>query len=154
MKITVPVVVKTKNDLPAYETPGAAGLDIRANYLTSSDKGEVSYSVMLEPKQRILVPTGIFPAVPEGYELQVRPRSGLAYKNGITVINSPGTIDSDYRGELKVILINHSDESFVIEHGERIAQIVLTKVEQVEWNTVLFNDVTVRNDGGIGSTGK
>jgi dUTP pyrophosphatase len=154
MKVTVPVVVKTTNDLPAYETSGAAGLDIRANYITSSDKGEVSYSVMLEPKQRILVPTGIFPAVPEGYEIQVRPRSGLAFKNGITVLNSPGTIDSDYRGELKVILINHSDEAFVIEHGERIAQIVLAKVEQLEWNTVLFNDVTVRNDGGIGSTNK
>jgi dUTP pyrophosphatase len=153
-KISISVVNKSFNNLPQYETAGAAGLDVRANLTTTSGDEMVEYSIILAPKERVLVPTGLFVAIPEGYEIQVRPRSGLAYKNGITVINSPGTIDSDYRGEIKVILINHSDEPFLIENGERIGQLVLSKVGQLSWNNVLFLDDTSRGAGGMGSTGK
>jgi dUTP pyrophosphatase len=150
MSVKVQVVSNTTNELPLYETSGSAGLDVRANYISQG----IEYSTVLEPGARILVPTGLSVAIPEGYEIQVRPRSGIALKNGVTVFNAPGTIDSDYRGEVKVILHNASDEPFVINHGERIAQLVLAKVEQVTWDRVLILDNTSRGKGGFGSTNK
>ena len=132
--------------LPAYETAGAAGADLRANFL---DRG----SVMLEPGARALVPTGLRLAVPAGYEVQIRPRSGLALKHGITLPNSPGTIDSDYRGPLGVILLNAGGEPFEVEHGARIAQMVVAPVVQVRFELVERLDDTARGAGGFGSTG-
>ena len=140
----VKIINTSQNDLPKYETPASAGIDVRANLTTA---------IVLKPLERILVKTGLFLEIPEGYEAQVRPRSGLALKNGITVLNSPGTIDADYRGEVGVILINLSNQEFTIENGERIAQIVFAKVEQAEWLEVKSLSETERGEGGFGSTG-
>lgn len=134
-------------ELPAYETLGAAGMDVRA----AVPKDE---PVMLMPGERTMVPTGLSVAIPQGYELQMRPRSGLAAKHGITCLNSPGTIDSDYRGELKVILINHGAEAFTIARGERIGQILLAPVTRLVWEQVESLDETDRGSGGFGSTGR
>jgi len=140
----VKIVNKSLNPSPAYATPLSAGMDIRAN---------LQEPLTLNPLQRMLIPTGLYIALPEGYECQARPRSGLAVKHGITVLNSPGTIDADYRGELKILLVNLSDTPFVIESGERIAQLVVAKHEHVEWSEVEVLDETERGEGGFGSTG-
>lgn len=140
----VKVINKSNNELPAYQTQSAAGLDLRAN---------LDEPINLKPMQRILVPTGLFMELPEGYEAQIRPRSGLAFKHGITVLNSPGTIDADYRGEIKILLINLSDESFLIESGERVAQLVIAKHEQIDWSLVETLEDSERSAGGFGSTG-
>lgn len=142
----VKVVNKSNNALPAYETKNSAGMDLRA-YLPDGP-------VTLQPLQRALIPTGLYIEIPEGYEGQVRPRSGLAFKHGITVLNTPGTIDADYRGELKQILINLSDEPFVINNGDRIAQIVFARCEQAEMVEVEELSETERGAGGFGHTGK
>ena len=134
-------------DLPAYETVGSAGMDVRA----AVPEGE---PVSLAPGARAMVPTGLTVAIPEGYEIQVRPRSGLAAKHGLTCLNTPGTIDSDYRGEIKVILINLGAEAFTIQRGERIAQLVLAPVTRLAWSQVEALDETVRGAGGFGSTGR
>ena len=141
----VKIINTSTNELPAYQTAGAAGLDIRAN---------LEESIVLAPLQRTLVPTGLFLEIPEGYEVQVRPRSGLAAKHGITVINAPGPIDSDYRGEVKVPIVNLSDESFTIAHGERIAQMIFAKYERVTFQQVEELSDTQRGTAGFGSTGK
>ncbi len=133
--------------VPAYETLGAAGMDVRAAV-------EDGKPVTLKPGERAMVPTGLSVAIPQGYEIQMRPRSGLAAKHGITCLNSPGTIDSDYRGELKVILINHGDQDFVIARGERIGQIVLAAVSRMIWQEVAELPETERGAGGFGSTGR
>lgn len=142
--LNVSVINKSKHPLPAYATPLSAGMDIRAN---------LNESITLLPLQRCLVPTGLYFALPEGYEAQIRPRSGLAFKQGITVLNSPGTIDADYRGELKVLLVNLSDSPFVIEDGERIAQMIVARHEQAAWVPVETLDDTERGEGGFGHTG-
>ena len=141
----VQIINKSPFPCPAYATPQSAGVDLKAN---------LTESVTLQPLQRTLVPTGLFIALPAGYEAQVRPRSGLAAKHGITVLNTPGTIDADYRGEIKVILVNLSDQPFEIVPGERIAQMVIARHEQVEWEQVEELDATERGAGGFGSTGK
>ena len=141
----VQVINKSKHSLPQYATSLSAGMDLRAN---------LDAPIVLKPLQRCLVPTGIYMALPEGYEAQVRPRSGLAIKKGIGVLNSPGTIDADYRGEVCVILVNLSSEDFVIEDGERIAQMVIARYEQTEWLEVDVLDETERGEGGFGHTGK
>ncbi len=141
----IKIVNKSNHPLPHYGTEAAAGVDLRAN---------IEKPIMLKPLERTLVKTGLFIELPVGYEAQVRPRSGLAYKNGITVLNSPGTIDADYRGEVGVILVNLSNEPFVIENGERIAQLVIAKHEQAEWELVEELAETERGAGGFGSTGK
>ena len=141
----VKIINKSHHQLPAYETIQSAGMDLRAN---------LEAPITLQPMQRCLVPTGLFMALPAGFEAQVRPRSGLAIKKGITVLNSPGTIDADYRGEVCVILINLSQEPFVINDGERIAQMVIAKYEQVTWSQVDVLDETERGAGGFGHTGK
>ena len=140
----VNIVNKSKHKLPHYATSQSAGMDLRAS---------LEESILLKPLQRTLVKTGLFMELPIGYEAQVRPRSGLAFKNGITVLNSPGTIDADYRGEIGVILVNLSDEEFVIEDGERVAQMVIAKHEQVDWEVVVELVETKRGVGGFGSTG-
>lgn len=142
----VKVVNKSNNALPAYETKNSAGMDLRA-YLPEGP-------VTLQPMQRALIPTGLYLEIPEGYEGQVRPRSGLAIKFGITVLNTPGTIDADYRGELKQILINLSDQPFVINNGDRIAQIIFARCEQAEMVEVEELSETERGAGGFGHTGK
>lgn len=141
----VQVINKSKHPLPRYATEQSAGMDLRAN---------LSEPVTLKPLQRCLVPTGIYMALPQGFEAQIRPRSGLAIKKGIGVLNSPGTIDADYRGEVGVILVNLSSEDFVIEDGERIAQMVIARHEQAEWQEVEVLDETDRGTGGFGHTGK
>lgn len=143
--MNVQVINKSKHPLPAYATELSAGMDIRAN---------LSDAITLAPMQRCLVPTGLYIALPQGYEAQIRPRSGLAIKKGITVLNSPGTIDADYRGEICVILVNLSTEAFVIEDGERIAQMVIARHEQAEWMSVETLDETQRGAGGFGHTGR
>lgn len=140
----VKVINKSQHALPAYETTASAGLDVRAN---------VEAPITLKPMERTLVKTGLFLEIPVGFECQVRPRSGLALKKGITVLNAPGTIDADYRGEVGVILINLSNEPFVIENGERIAQLVFARYEQAEWHEVTELTDTERGSGGFGSTG-
>ena len=140
----IKVINKSSHALPQYETELSAGMDIRAH---------LEESVVLEPLERKLIPTGLFIALPTGYEAQVRPRSGLAIKKGITVLNTPGTIDADYRGEICVILINLSKEAFVIQNGERIAQMVIAKHEQPQWELVEELDETERGVGGFGHTG-
>ncbi|MBE6342344.1 MAG: dUTP diphosphatase [Lentimicrobiaceae bacterium] len=142
----VKIVNKSDNQLPAYETVNSAGMDLRA-YLPEG-------AIVIKPLQRVLVPTGLFMEIPEGYEGQVRPRSGLAIKNGITVLNTPGTIDADYRGEVKIILINLSDTDFTISSGDRIAQIIFAKCEQMEVVNVETLSETERGAGGFGHTGK
>lgn len=141
----IKIVNQSGNPLPAYETEHAAGMDLRAN---------LEESMRVDPMQRVLVPTGLFIELPEGFEAQVRPRSGLAFKHGITVFNSPGTIDADYRGEIKVILINLSDKAFEIQNGERIAQMIIGKYEKAEWKQVDKLSDTQRGTGGFGHTGK
>ena len=144
MKTKVEIINRSKHQLPAYETLLSAGMDLRAN---------IDESIVLQPLQRALVPTGLFMALPEGYEAQVRPRSGLAIKKGITVLNSPGTVDADYRGEVCVILVNLSNEPFTVTDGERIAQMVIACHEQVEWVAVEQLNDTERGTGGFGHTG-
>lgn len=141
----VRIINKSKHELPQYATAHAAGMDIRAN---------LNESITLAPLQRCLVPTGLFLEIPVGYEAQIRPRSGLALKKGITVLNSPGTIDADYRGEVGIILVNLSSEPFVIEDGERICQMVVTAHAQVQWECVDSLEETDRGEGGFGHTGK
>jgi dUTP pyrophosphatase len=141
----VRIVNKSRHLLPAYATRASAGMDMRAN---------LDAPIVLKSLEHALVPTGLFIELPEGYEAQIRPRSGLAAKNGITVLNSPGTIDADYRGEVKVILVNLSKEDFTINDGERIAQMVIAKHEHVEWQEVDVLVETDRGAGGFGSTGK
>ena len=141
----VKIVNHSKHALPEYQTPLSAGLDIRAN---------LDESVTLRPLERAMIPTGLFVELPEGCEMQIRPRSGLAAKHGITVLNSPGTIDADYRGEIKVILVHLSNEPFTIESGERIAQMIVARYEQIEWQPVEELGATERGAGGFGSTGK
>jgi dUTP pyrophosphatase len=143
--LSVKIINKSSNPLPAYATPESAGMDLNA---------DIPHPVRLRPLERQLIPTGIFIELPSGYEAQVRPRSGLALKHGITCLNSPGTVDADYRGELKVILINLSDSEQVIHPGDRIAQMVIGSVEKVAWEQVEIINQTVRNDGGFGHTGK
>ncbi|MBC3540801.1 dUTP diphosphatase [Rufibacter sediminis] len=147
MNTTLPVKVINlgKHPLPAYATEHSAGLDLRAN---------LEASVTLKPLQRTLIPTGLCIELPEGHEAQIRPRSGLAFKHGISIVNSPGTIDADYRGEIKVLLVNLSDTDFVVEDGERIAQMVVARYERVAWQTVEELTETQRGAGGYGSTGK
>lgn len=145
MSVTVKIINRSSNQLPAYATLAAAGMDVRAN---------IPESVELKPLQRAIVPTGLFMEIPAGYEVQVRPRSGLAAKNGVTVLNTPGTVDADYRGELKVILVNLSDTPFTIENGDRIAQIVLAKHEVISWEEVGELSESGRGAGGFGSTGR
>ena len=141
----VNIINKSKHSLPAYETNLSAGMDLRAN---------LSEPIILQPMQRALIPTGLYIELPPGTEAQIRPRSGLAFKNGITVLNSPGTIDADYRGEIKVLLINLSQEAFEIKDSERIAQMVVSKHETVEWQLVETLNQTQRGEGGFGHTGK
>lgn len=152
----LPVEIKTKFEIPTYESDGAAGMDVKACLKTAKDGSEnefEAYDLILKPGERVLVPTGIFLAIPQGYEAQVRPRSGLALKKGITVLNSPGTIDSDYRGEVGVILINHGNEDFHIQDGDRIGQLVFNQVLQVSFTRVEELSSTQRGSGGFGSTG-
>jgi dUTP pyrophosphatase len=140
----IKIINKSSHELPSYETIASAGMDLRAN---------ITESITLNPLERTIVKTGLFIELPVGYEAQVRPRSGLAAKKGITVLNSPGTIDADYRGEIGVILVNLSNEPFVIEIGERIAQLVIAKHERAEWQEVTELSETSRGEGGFGSTG-
>lgn len=143
--MTVRIINKSKNNLPGYETVHAAGMDLRADLETS---------VILKPMQRKLIPTGLHIELPEGFEAQIRPRSGLAFKHGIGIVNSPGTIDADYRGEIKVLLINLGEEDFEINTGERIAQMIIAKYEKIEWEPAEELSETVRGHGGYGHTGK
>lgn len=142
--MNVQIVNKSHHPLPHYATVQSAGMDIRAN---------LDQPIVLKPLQRCLVPTGLFIALPEGYEAQIRPRSGLALKKGITVLNTPGTIDADYRGEIGIILINLSQEDFVIEDGERVAQMIIARYEQAQWTAVEVLDETERGAGGFGHSG-
>ena len=141
----VRIINKSNHPLPSYATEDASGMDIRAF---------IEQSISIAPLERVLIPTGLFMEIPKGFEAQIRPRSGLAIKQGITCLNSPGTIDADYRGEIKVILINLSNEVQSIENGDRIAQMVFQKVDQIEWLQVDEIDSTARNAGGFGHTGK
>lgn len=138
------IINQSQHNIPSYETIASAGMDLRAN---------LEQDLVINSLERVLVKTGLFIELPLGYEAQVRPRSGLAFKNGITVLNSPGTIDADYRGEIGVILVNLSNQSFTISNGERIAQLVIAKHERAEWNLVDQLSETTRGDGGFGSTG-
>lgn len=143
MKINI--INKSSHELPKYETAHAAGMDLRAH---------TELQIVIKPLQRMLVPTGLHIELPVGYEAQIRPRSGLAYKHGISIVNAPGTIDADYRGEIKVLLINLSDTDFVINNGDRIAQMVIAKHETINWEPVEQLNETARGDGGYGHTGK
>jgi dUTP pyrophosphatase len=143
--LKVPIINLSKHPIPAYQTAGAAAFDVCAN---------LEALVTLGPLERAVVPTGLFMAIPAGYEAQVRPRSGLAAKHGITTLNAPGTIDSDYRGELQVILVNLSNDSYTIQDGDRIAQVVVAACERVEWDEVDAHDETARGAGGFGHTGR
>ena len=142
-KMEVKVVNNSRNQLPKYQTEGAAGLDVCSKM-----------SIDIQPGETKLIPTGLYVEIPEGYEIQVRPRSGLALKHSVTVLNSPGTIDSDYRGEIGVILINHGKQAFNVIEGERIAQLVLCRVEQIKWDPVILLSESNRSTSGFGSTGK
>jgi dUTP pyrophosphatase len=144
MNLTVKIINKSNNSLPGYETINSSGLDLKAF---------IDKDIVLKPLERTMVPTGLFISIPQGYEAQVRPRSGLAAKHGLTVLNTPGTIDSDYRGEIKVILVNLSNDEFIIKSGERICQLVFAKVEQIDWQQVEILDETQRGEGGFGHTG-
>ena len=141
---SIQIINKSKHSLPHYETQQSAGMDIRA---------DIEEAITLKPLDRVLVRTGLYIALQPGYEAQVRPRSGLAFKKGITVLNSPGTIDADYRGEIGVILVNLSNENFIVEDGERVAQLIISKYEQVTWEKVETLNKTKRGAGGFGSTG-
>lgn len=141
----VKIVNNSKHPLPAYETALSAGMDLRAN---------IDNEIILKPLQRTLIPTGLFIELPEGYEAQIRPRSGLAFKHGLTVLNSPGTIDADYRGEIKILLVNLSDVDYSIKDGERVAQMIIAEFKRVEFEAVKELQETVRGAGGFGHTGK
>jgi dUTP pyrophosphatase len=141
---TISVINQSKHELPQYETTHSAGMDVRAN---------LESPVVLAPLQRALIKTGLFVELPQGFEMQVRPRSGLAFKKGITVLNSPGTIDADYRGEIGVLLVNLSDKEFIVEDGERIAQLVIAAHQQPKWKVKESLSETIRGEGGFGSTG-
>ena len=141
----IPVINQSNNELPAFATASSAGMDLRA-FLVSD--------IVIAPGERALVPTGLHMALPVGYEAQVRPRSGLAYKHGVTVLNSPGTIDADYRGDVGVILINHGDSDFVVQSGDRIAQLVVAQYASFTWDAVTDLSDTARGEGGFGHTGK
>ena len=141
----IPVIYSGKQALPQFETPQSAGMDLRAN---------IDAPVVLQPGDRALIPTGIAMALPDGFEAQIRPRSGLAYKHGVTVLNSPGTIDADYRGDVGVLLINHGSEPFTVEDGMRVAQMVVAQYSQFQWEAVSDLSDTDRGAGGFGSTGK
>lgn len=143
--MNVKIINKSHHPLPEYATPYSAGVDLRAN---------ITESVTLKPLERTLIPTGLYLELPQGYEAQIRPRSGLAFKHGLTVLNSPGTIDADYRGEIRVILVNLSNDDFVINDGERICQMVIASHEQVIWDEVEAINETERGAGGFGHTGK
>ena len=143
--INIRIVNTSTNALPEYATTGSSGMDIRAS---------LEDVIVMQPMARVLVPTGLYVEIPEGYEIQVRPRSGLAIKQGITCLNTPGTIDADYRGEIKIILINLSGEEQVIHPGDRIAQLVVQRVEKIQWEPVKQLEITGRNTGGFGHTGK
>jgi dUTP pyrophosphatase len=142
--MNIRIINRSKNVLPAYETPLSAGMDLRA---------DIENLITLKPLERKLIPTGLYIELPEGFEAQIRPRSGLAYKHGIGLVNSPGTIDADYRGEIKVLLINFSDELFEINTGDRIAQMIVCKHEKVDWQEVKVLNETERGVGGYGHTG-
>lgn len=142
--MTIRLINKSKHELPSYETLASAGMDLRAN---------IEASISLKPLERVIVPTGLFLELPIGTEAQVRPRSGLAAKKGITVLNAPGTVDADYRGEVGVILVNLSNEEFIVHDGERIAQMVIAKHERADWHEVKELSETARGAGGFGSTG-
>lgn len=142
--MNVEIINKSKHAIPSYETAGAAGMDLKAN---------IDTPIVLKSLERAIVKTGLFIALPQGFEAQVRPRSGLAAKKGITVLNSPGTVDADYRGEIGVILVNLSNEDFIINDGERIAQLVIAKHERISWQEVEILGETQRGSGGFGSTG-
>ena len=142
--MTINIINKSQHALPNYETNASAGMDLRAN---------ITESILLKPLDRAIIKTGLFIELPIGYEAQVRPRSGLAAKKGITVLNSPGTVDADYRGEIGVILVNLSNEEFIVENGERIAQLIIDKHERAEWLSVQELTDTDRGEGGFGSTG-
>ncbi|WP_347159666.1 dUTP diphosphatase [Pontibacter chitinilyticus] len=144
MELSVKIINQSKHALPSYQTPHAAGMDLRAN---------LDAPITLKPLQRALIATGLFIELPENYEAQIRPRSGLAFKYGISIVNSPGTIDADYRGEIKVLLVNLSDQEFVVEDGERIAQMVVARYERVAWHETEVLTETARGTGGYGSTG-
>jgi dUTP pyrophosphatase len=144
LNMQIKIINKSSHELPHYETIASAGMDLRAN---------ITESITLKSLERALVKTGLFIELPIGYEAQVRPRSGLAFKKGITVLNSPGTVDADYRGEIGVILVNLSNEDFVIENGERIAQLIIAKHQRAEWLEVAELSETARGEGGFGSTG-
>ena len=141
--MTIRIINKSKNALPAYETANATGMDLRAN---------VEETILLKPMERKLIPTGLYIELPEGFEAQIRPRSGLAFKHGIGIVNSPGTIDADYRGEVKVLLINFSADVFEINMGDRIAQMVVSRHEKVNWDEVEVLNETLRGEGGFGHT--
>jgi dUTP pyrophosphatase len=141
--MTIRIINKSNNSLPAYETAHAAGMDLRAN---------TAETIILKPMERKLIPTGLFIELPEDFEAQIRPRSGLAFKHGIGIVNSPGTIDADYRGEVKVLLINFSADDFEINHGDRIAQMVVARHEKVNWDQVEILNETSRGEGGFGHT--
>lgn len=142
--VLIKIINQSENNIPHYATAGASGMDLRAN---------ITIAIPILPLQRKIIPTGLFIEIPEGYEAQVRPRSGLSNKHGITCLNSPGTVDSDYRGELKVILINLSQEEYTINNGDRIAQLVFSKVERIKWHQVEQLNETQRGEGGFGHTG-
>lgn len=144
-KTSVKIINKSNNPVPAYSTAFSAGMDIRAS---------LEADVVLKPLERTLVPTGLFIELPEGFEAQIRPRSGMALKHGISVLNSPGTIDADYRGEIGIILVNLSNDEYTIKHGERICQMVIARHEHVQWNEVEVLEESVRGEGGFGHTGK
>ena len=143
--MNINIINKSGFPLPQYETAHAAGMDLRAF---------IENEIVIKPLQRILIPTGLYIALPIGYEAQIRPRSGLAYKHGISIVNAPGTIDADYRGEIKVLLVNLSDTDFVVNNGDRIAQMVIAKHETVSWESVTELNDTARGEGGYGHTGK
>lgn len=142
--MNIRIINKSENLLPSYETIASAGMDLRAN---------LTETIFLKPLQRLLIPTGLFIELPIGFEAQIRPRSGLAFKHGITILNSPGTIDADYRGEVKILLINLSADEFSINNGDRVAQIIVAKHEKVDWEEVNILTETVRGVGGYGHTG-
>ena len=140
----IKIVNKSKHKLPAYETEFSAGMDIHAN---------IEKSIKIKPLERVVIPTSLFIELPKGFEAQIRPRSGMAFKYGITVLNTPGTVDADYRGEIKVLLINLSNEDFLIEDGQRIAQMIISKHEKIDWQQVEILNKTKRGTGGYGHTG-
>ena len=142
--MNIRIINKSSNSLPVYETESSAGMDLRA---------DLAEPIVLQPMERLLIPTGLFIELPVGFEAQIRPRSGLALKHGITILNSPGTIDADYRGEIKILLINFSGLDFSVNHGDRIAQMIIAKHEKVKWDEVELLSETVRGAGGYGHTG-